>query len=603
MKELMKHLKDIRVLYVEDEPSIREELEFFLKRRVKELYLAQNGEEGFEKYKEHKPDLVITDLQMPKLDGIGMSKLIRGLDKNAKIVVITAFNDADYLFEAIKLNISNYLTKPLDLKILIETLAEIAKNINLEKENKKIINTFEQYKSIVDERSIVSKADKNGNITYVNEPFIEISGYTKDELIGNPHNIVRHEDTPKETFKDMWDTILSKKVWSGKIKNRKKNGDYYIVDTIIKPILDVDGEIEEFIALRTDITEIESSKEYFKNKNEKTTTNLKETIRMAKTYKDAIDKSNIIIRVDLDKNITFVNDAFHEISGYSKEEVIGKPYSILKSPNVTTAEYEELINHMVETLNSGCTWEGKVSNIAKDGTVFHCKTTVFPLYDKSGNIYEYMGIRHDITDIEILHRELEDTQRELIYRLGEVGETRSKETGNHVKRVANYSRLLAKKYGLSNEESTRIFAASPMHDIGKIGIPDSILNKPAKLDDEEWKIMKTHTQIGYDILKGSEREILKAAAIISYTHHEKWDGSGYPKGHKGEDIHLYGRITAVADVFDALGSDRVYKQAWPLEKIINFFNEQKGIHFDPKLIDIFMDNLDEFLEIRDIYKD
>ena len=310
MKELMKHLKDIRVLYVEDEPSIREELEFFLKRRVKELYLAQNGEEGFEKYKEHKPDLVITDLQMPKLDGIGMSKLIRGLDKNAKIVVITAFNDADYLFEAIKLNISNYLTKPLDLKILIETLAEIAKNINLEKENKKIINTFEQYKSIVDERSIVSKADKNGNITYVNEPFIEISGYTKDELIGNPHNIVRHEDTPKETFKDMWDTILSKKVWSGKIKNRKKNGDYYIVDTIIKPILDVDGEIEEFIALRTDITEIESSKEYFKNKNEKTTTNLKETIRMAKTYKDAIDKSNIIIRVDLDKNITFVNDAF-----------------------------------------------------------------------------------------------------------------------------------------------------------------------------------------------------------------------------------------------------------------------------------------------------
>ncbi|MFY9094186.1 HD domain-containing protein, partial [Aliarcobacter butzleri] len=218
-------------------------------------------------------------------------------------------------------------------------------------------------------------------------------------------------------------------------------------------------------------------------------------------------------------------------------------------------------------------------------------------------IIEFMSVRHDITQIENLHDELEDTQREIIYKLGEIGETRSSETGNHVKRVAEYSRLLAQKVNLSQEDINRLFIASPMHDIGKIGIPDAILNKPGKLNEDEWKIMKTHTQIGYDILKDSKRETLRAAGIVSYTHHEKWDGTGYPLGLKGEDIHIFGRITAVADVFDALGSDRCYKKAWPLENILELFKNEKGKHFDPKLIDIFIENLDEFLAIRDSYKD
>ena len=244
-----------------------------------------------------------------------------------------------------------------------------------------------------------------------------------------------------------------------------------------------------------------------------------------------------------------------------------------------------------------------MSNISKDGDVFHCNVTIFPLKDKDGNIIEYMGIRHDITEIENLHKELETTQREIIYKLGEIGETRSSETGFHVKRVAEYSKLLAQKCNLSIEDTNILFSASPMHDIGKVGIPDSILNKPGKLDINEWEIMKTHSEIGYNILKYSKRPILKAASIISYSHHEKWDGSGYPLGLKGEEIHIFGRITAIADVFDALGSSRAYKKAWPLEKILKLFEDEKGKHFDPALIDIFMNNLDEFLKIRDEYKD
>jgi response regulator RpfG family c-di-GMP phosphodiesterase len=196
-----------------------------------------------------------------------------------------------------------------------------------------------------------------------------------------------------------------------------------------------------------------------------------------------------------------------------------------------------------------------------------------------------------------LNKEVESTQKEIIYTLGEIAEARSRETGHHVKRVAEYSRLLAYKYGLSEEECEMIRMASPMHDVGKLGVPDYILNKPGKLDPDEFEIIKTHSMIGFDMLKNSQRNIMKAASVIALEHHEKFNGKGYPKGLKGEEIHIYGRITALADVFDALGNDRVYKKAWELDKILELLKEEQGEHFDPVLVDIFFDNLQEILAI------
>lgn len=402
-KDFFKYLRKLKLLYVEDDNNTREELEYFLKNKVSELYVAKNGQEGLELFEKHQPDLIITDNQMPIMTGIKMIKLIKQINATIPIIIITAFNDADYLFEAIKLNVTSYLTKPLNLFSLSEVLFNISKNIDLENENRQIYNSLKQYKDIVDECSIIFKTD---------------------------------------------------------------------------------------------------------------------IIKMVNTYKEAINERNII----------------------SKK-------------------------------------------------------------DNNDNVIECMGIYHDISNIGNMHKELEDTQREIIYKLSDITESRSSETGQHVKRVAEYSKLLAIKIGLNEKDVNQLFMVSPMHDVGKVGIPDSILNKNGKLDSAEWEIMKTHAQIGYDILKTSKRDILQTAAIISFTHHERWDGSGYPLGLKGEDIHIFGRITAVADVFDVLGSDRVYKKAWSLEKILELFKEEKGKHFDPNLIDIFLDNLDEFLEIRDTYKD
>ncbi|MGL1903438.1 MAG: DUF3369 domain-containing protein [Fibrobacterales bacterium] len=202
-----------------------------------------------------------------------------------------------------------------------------------------------------------------------------------------------------------------------------------------------------------------------------------------------------------------------------------------------------------------------------------------------------------------LKTHMDVTQKEIVYLLGEAVERRSEETGNHVRRVAHYSRLLATLRGLSSEQCEEIYMASPLHDLGKIAIPDAVLNKPGKLDAEEWLVMQKHAEYGHEMLRDSNNITLKAAAVIAYHHHEKWNGKGYPQQLSGEEIHMYGRITALADVFDALGSDRCYKDAWPLDAVLKLIRNEKGEHFDPDLVDLFLDNIDDFIDIRDRYSD
>ena len=202
-----------------------------------------------------------------------------------------------------------------------------------------------------------------------------------------------------------------------------------------------------------------------------------------------------------------------------------------------------------------------------------------------------------------LNREIVETQKEVIYTLGEVIESRSKETGNHVRRVAEYSYLLALKSGLDEDQAEILRLASPMHDVGKVGIPDAILFKPEKLSREEYQTIRYHTQIGYEILKNSNREIMRAAVISAQQHHERWDGKGYPRGLKGEEIHIFGRITGLADVFDALIHERVYKAAWDVGRVLDYVRQERGKHFDPGLVDIFMDNIDEIMAINNQFPD
>jgi len=199
--------------------------------------------------------------------------------------------------------------------------------------------------------------------------------------------------------------------------------------------------------------------------------------------------------------------------------------------------------------------------------------------------------------------ELRRTRLQVVQQLGRAAEYRDNETGNHILRMSHISALLAKSIGWNEADCELMLHASPMHDIGKIGIPDHILLKPDKLEPEEWEIMKSHAVIGANILEGDDSDLMKCAGEIALTHHEKWDGSGYPYGLSGEAIPLTGRIAALADVFDALTSARPYKKAWTLEAAVDLIKENRGIHFDPELVAVFLEQLPEILKIRDQFSE
>ncbi len=197
--------------------------------------------------------------------------------------------------------------------------------------------------------------------------------------------------------------------------------------------------------------------------------------------------------------------------------------------------------------------------------------------------------------------ELHQTRLEVVRRLGRAAEYRDNETGMHIIRMSKISELLGRAAGMNEYDCDLLLNASPMHDIGKLAIPDQILLKPGKFEPEEWEIMKTHAQLGAELLDGSDTDLMCMARDIAATHHEKWDGSGYPKGLKGEEIPLVGRVVALADVFDALTSERPYKKAWPVEDAVEFIKEQCGKHFDPQLVDYFLTLLPEVTQIKEEY--
>jgi len=235
-----------------------------------------------------------------------------------------------------------------------------------------------------------------------------------------------------------------------------------------------------------------------------------------------------------------------------------------------------------------------MTGLGKENLLYISHSYNKPVSEVDKNLLEVFSSNAGIAfENAYLKEEREATQEEIIYLLGDAVETRSPETGNHVKRVAEISQLLALAMDVDEKEAIRIKSASPLHDLGKIAIPDAILNKNGKLEPDEWEVMKTHAMVGYNMLSQSKHETLKYAAIIAHEHHERWDGKGYPRCLVGEQIHLFGRITAVADVFDALNSVRCYKPAWPMDEIEAYFRKESGKQFDPKIVAVLFDKIKE----------
>lgn len=295
-------------------------------------------------------------------------------------------------------------------------------------------------------------------------------------------------------------------------------------------------------------------------------------------------------------DIVFVDYMMPKIDGISVIEEIRKTASDVPVVMITAVDDNNL---MLRAIQAGATeFLRKPVNMpefkARAGNLLQLRKSQLLLKDRAKLLEEEVQKATE----KILMRE-----HETLIILGRVAEYKDQETGNHIARVAHYSRLIAQKAGESEESQDIIFNAAPLHDIGKIGISDMILTKPGGLDTKEANSIRKHPEIGYIILKDSNSPFLQAGAIISLTHHERFDGRGYPNGIKGEEIHLYGRIVAIADVFDALFSKRPYKNPWPIENIFAYLSNEKGKHFDPHLIELFLQSKEEVRSIHALFAD
>ncbi len=249
--------KNLTLLYVEDNDESREMTKLILEEFFDTIITATDGKDGLEKFQNNTIDLIISDINMPHMNGLEMSRAIREIDENIPIILLTAFNEDSYFLEGIQIGINGYVLKPLDLEQLLSTINRVVQKYKFQKELKEKQHLLETYEQATNAISIVSKTDTKGIITFVNDAFCKTSGYTREELIGKNHNIVRHPDNPKELFAEIWHTIEDlKKPWRGIVRNRRKDGKSYYVDSLIMPILDLEGNILEYISIRHDITEI-----------------------------------------------------------------------------------------------------------------------------------------------------------------------------------------------------------------------------------------------------------------------------------------------------------------------------------------------------------
>jgi PAS domain S-box-containing protein len=249
-------IKQLKVLYIEDDKASREKLSFFLEQKTSKVTVCEDGLDGLAAFKEDRPDIVISDIKMPNLDGLGMVKEMKKIDQDVMVIFISAYSDPSLVVQALELGVKRFIFKPLRYKELEKSLDEIASQIDYENQIKKQHKLIVEYQKVVEESSIVSKTDLRGNITYINDQFCKISGFKREELIGVSHNIVRHPDVSSDVYKVMWEQILKKEIWRGELKNIAKDGRVYYVDTTILPILDENDTISEFISIRHDITRL-----------------------------------------------------------------------------------------------------------------------------------------------------------------------------------------------------------------------------------------------------------------------------------------------------------------------------------------------------------
>jgi PAS domain S-box-containing protein len=467
-------------------------------------------------------------------------------------------------------------------------------------------------------------SDRQGNIQWVNSAYTRLTGYTRNEVFGKNPRILRSGMQNDTFYKNLWDTILSGKVWRGELVNKRKDGTLYNEEQTITPLFDETGEVTHFIGIKQDITHRKRIEEQVHQQIERLTALQQIDRAIAATF-DIKVSLNILLSaaqrlLSADAvDILLINPITHSFEyvsclGFRSESSklenvkLGKSYAglvaqdrrmtyipniMLDSKNLFSEEFlkeENFVNYHGVPLIV----KGRLLGVME---VFHRSNV--EREDDWLDFLETLGGQAAIAvDNAQLFQDIQRSSQEMMIAYDATIEgwsramdLRDEETEGHTQRVTELSLRLAEKMGVSDQERVQMRRGALLHDIGKLGVPDNILLKPGKLTDEEWVIMKQHPVHAYEMLLPIK--YLRPALDIPYAHHEKWDGTGYPRGLKGEQIPLPARIFAIVDVWDALRSDRPYRKGWEPERIREHILEQSGKHFDPQVVRAFMELMQE----------
>lgn len=567
----------IRVLMVDDSPYFLEAAQDFLllHEMIHLIGVARHGEEALTQSRELLPDVILLDLNLNSQSGLD---LILSLKKHApriKVIILSMMDEETYKPASLHAGADAFVHKTTMSQKLIPAILDTVKNgmeetttptlqkdyfIRLAKHTQDLIYRYE----FTPRRGFV----------YVSPSATAMTGYTPAEHYADPDlgfNLVHPDDRH----------LLEKISFDGDILHApivlrwiRKDGSMLWTEQRNVPIYD---EHQNVIAIEGIARDVTSRKQ------------IEENLRLESAALEFA--ANAVVITDRDGMIQWTNSAFAKLTGYSAEESLGRnPRDLVRSGMQDEAFYQD----MWTTILGGQVWRGELINRHKDGTYYTEEQSIAPVVNAEGVITHFVGIKQDVSERKRAEEELRQKNNELLMAYDTVIEgwsramdLRDKETEDHTMRVTALTLNLARHMNMPENELIDIKRGALLHDIGKLGVPDNILLKPGKLTDEEWRVMRQHPVLAHQML--ASIEFLKPALDIPYCHHEKWDGTGYPCGLKGEEIPLAARIFAVADVWDALTSDRPYRSAWTYDKTLQFVMSESGRHFDPNIVENFVE--------------
>lgn len=437
---------------------------------------------------------------------------------------------------------------------------------------------------------VVTVLDEQGTIVFQSPSVTELLGYEPGELLGDPVWEYIHPEDRDRIMAAMGEAVGDPGHRpQEEFRFRDSDGSWRVLESRGR-VLPADSDLGAFIGVSRDVTERRE---------------MEERLRLLATAVENAESAVVITGPRLEKpgpEIRYVNEAMCEMTGYAEEELVGNTPRLLQGQETD----REVLARLRVRLRSGEPVEDETVNYRKDGTPYHVRWKITPLYGEDGAVSHFVSVQEDITEQvrreEILEekvlertRELDRSQSEALARLARAAEYRDDETGKHTQRVGVVASVLARGLGEDAPWIERIREAAPLHDVGKIGIPDRILLKPGQLTDQEYETMKRHAEIGANLLAGGKSDLFHMAERIARSHHERWDGGGYPAGLAEEEIPLAARIVTVADAFDAMIHDRPYRDALSVDQAVGELRAGAGEQFDPRLVETFLDRRGELL--------